>query len=164
MWTDGDPIREMRARLRALLPPRAFLKRDRGDALFISNAPAVDPSFSGAPGFCCARRGALMTFLPDASWLVRLEARRRCPPDDLCAGLVRFRGAPVSHETILLFTRGTKLMELTDAPEAELAAYDRAVRQAAAAALRGGMDGGGLYALALIDYKLRQKSKGGNIR
>ena len=124
MWTDGGPIREMRARLRGCLPPRAFL--------------------------------------PDASWLTRFEARRQ-PPDEFCASLMRFCGAPVARETILLFTRGAKLLELKDAPDAEIAAYDRAVRQLAAVALRGGMDGGGLYALSLIDHMLDLKFKGGNI-
>lgn len=162
MWTDGDPIREMRARLRGCLPPRAFLKRDRGDALFVSNVPAIDPGFSGAPGFTCTRRGQLMAFLPDASWLTRFEARRQ-PPDGFCASLTRFCGAPVARETILLFTHGAKLLELKDAPDAEIAAYDRAVRQLVAVALRGGMDGGGLYALSLIDHMLDLKFKGGNI-
>ena len=151
MWTDGGPIREMRARLRGCLPPRAFLKRDRGDALFVSNVPAIDPGFSGAPGFTCTRRGQLMAFLPDASWLTRFEARRQ-PPDGFCASLTRFCGAPVARETILLFTRGAKLLELKDAPDAEIAV-----------ALRGGMDGGGLYALSLIDHMLNLKFKGGNI-
>ena len=46
---------------------------------------------------------------------------------------------------------------------AEIAAYDRAVRQLVAVALRGGMDGGGLYALSLIDHMLDLKFNGGNI-
>ena len=162
MWNDASPIREMRSRLRALLPPRAFLKRDRGDMLFVSNAPAIDPGFADVLGFTVVRRGQLAAFMPEAEWLVRFEARHRQPPDRLCTELMRFRGMPVADETLRCFVRGAKLMELSEIPPNEVASFDRAVRQLAAVAQRGGMDGGGLYALALIDYSLEQKI-GGNI-
>ncbi len=153
MSRDADLLREMRSRLRAELPPRAFLKRDRGETLFVSNAPAIDPSFSSAAGFTLTRRGTLACFLPDESWLMRLEARHRTPPDAFCASLLRFRGAKVAPETLLLFALGVKLPETADAPDV----FDKRLRQAAAVALRGGMSGGGLYALALIDHMLYAK-------
>ena len=40
MWNESSPLERLRGELRPLLPERAFLKRDRGDALLISNAPA----------------------------------------------------------------------------------------------------------------------------
>ena len=152
-----DMLRQMRAQLRSQLPPRAFLKRDRGDSLFVSNAPAIDPSFSGAVGFTCTHRGQLAFFLPDESRLARLEACHRQPPDTLSASLARFRGADVAHETLVLFAQGVKLLDQKNAPEADIAAFDRALRQTAAVALRGGISGGGLYALSLIDHTFYAK-------
>ena len=152
MWTDAGPLRQLRAAARAALPPRAFLRRDRGEALFVTNAPAFDPALREIPGFTAERRGGLMYLLPDASWVVRWERRFPEPPDDLCAGFARFRGIAPDRENLLLFARGAKLLDAR-ADFAEIAAYDRAVRQRAALALRGGC-GGGLYAAALMDHQL----------
>ena len=157
MSLDTDILRRMRAQLRAQLPPRAFLKRDRGEMLFVSNAPAIDASFSGATGFTLTRRGQLVFFLPDESRLLRLEAQHRQPPDTLCASLMRFRGAEIAPDTLLLFAQGIKLLDLKNAPKADIAAFDRKLRQTAAVALRGGCCGGGLYALSLIDNMLYAK-------
>ena len=51
MLTETSLTREMRAVLRSSLPERAFLRRDRGDALFISNAPAFGSGTFSIPGF-----------------------------------------------------------------------------------------------------------------
>lgn len=157
MWTDGGPLRQMRAALRALLPPRAFLRRDREDALFVTNAPAFDPGLRDLPGFLAERRGPLLAVLPDASWVTRVERRCPEPPDGLSASLVRFRGQVPDRENLALFARGAKLLDApgaTGAAEAE--AFDRALRQRAALALRGSC-GGGLYAAAVLNARIRQK-------
>ena len=60
MWTDAGPLRQMRAAARAALPPRAFLRRDRGKALFVTNAPAFNPALREIPGFTAERRGGLL--------------------------------------------------------------------------------------------------------
>ena len=155
MWTDAGPLRQLRAAARAALPARAFLRRDRGDALFVTNAPAFDPALQDIPGFSAERRGGLLYLLPDASWLARWERRSPEPPDDLCAKLRRFRGATPDRENLLLIAQGLKLLDGGATPE-DTAGYDRAVRRRAAVALRGGC-GGGLYASALIAFQLNRK-------
>ena len=155
MWTDAGPLRQLRASARAALPPRAFLRRDRGEALFVTNAPAFDPALRELPGFTAERRGNLLYLLLDAGWITRWERRFPNPPDGLCAELVRFRGGTPDRENLLLFAWGAKLLDASAEPH-EIAAYDRAVRQRAACALRGGC-GGGLYAAALLDYQLNDE-------
>ena len=153
MWS--DPLRQLRAAARAALPPRAFLHRDRGEALFVTNAPAFDPALRDIPGFTAERRGTLMYLLPDAGWIARWERRDPEPPDDLCDKLLRFRGEAPDRENTLLIARGLKLLDGGATPE-DIAAYDRILRQRAAVALRGGC-GGGLYAMALIAFQLNDQ-------
>ena len=157
MWTDAGPLRQMRASARAALPARAFLRRDRGEMLFVTNAPAFDPALREVPGFIAEWRGGLLFLLPDAGWLRRWERRFPEPPDDLCAKLDRFRGEAPDRENLLLFARGAKLLDAHATPE-DIAAYDRAVRQRAAVALRGGC-GGGLYAAALLNHRLTGRNE-----
>ena len=157
MWTESGPLRQMRAALRAQLPTRAFLKRDRGDALFVTNAPAFDPASKVLPGFIAERRGALLAVLPDAGWVARLERRFPEPPDELSASLERFRNQAPDRENLILFARGAKLL---DAPgsisPADAEAFDREIRQRAALALRGGC-GGALYACAALNARIREQ-------
>lgn len=155
MWTDDGLLREMRAALRAQLPPGASLKRDRGEALFVAVARPSDPIPRTVPGFLSERRGALTAFLPDASWIERLERRHPNPPDSLSASLLRFRGQTPDRANLILFAQGLKLTDAR-ASAPERAAYDRALRQRAAVALRGGC-GGGLYAAALIDSQFNER-------
>lgn len=149
MW-----IEEMRSLLRKQLPDRAFLKRDRGEALFVTNAPVFDPEIREIPGFILTRNGNLLHILPDASWLARAE--QAAPPDHLSASLLRFREEPVSRESLLLFARGCKLLEEENLPAAEIEAYDRSLRQRAAMALRG-EPGGGIYACAILNHQLQNR-------
>lgn len=137
----------MRAAARAALPPRSFLRLDRGDFLLITNAAAFDPTLREIPGFIAQRQGTLMRLLPDAHWIERLERRSAGEADTLCAQLARFRGARPDLENLKLFARCIKLLDSALAPEA--AVCERLVRQRAAVALRGGC-GGGLYACALL--------------
>jgi len=146
-------LQQMRDALNASLPEKAFLRRDRGDALFISNAPTFDPGMREIPGFTIEVREKLMHILPDAGWLARLEAAE--PQDQLSRSLLRFRGQAPDHDNLRLFAQGLKLLDFPgSAPEAEIEAYDRALRQRAALALRGGC-GGGLYAAALVNAQVQ---------
>lgn len=144
---------DMRRRLRAALPERAFLRRDRGEALFISNAPAMGFQGSAIEGFELRIEGKLMRILPDEGWLRRAEDAP--PPDFFAESLLRFRGQEIGRGALLLFAQGLKLLDGdVCAPESEISAFDRALRQRAALALRGGCGGGGLYALAILNHQI----------
>lgn len=151
---------EMRARLRAALPERAFLRRDRGDALFITNAPAFEGCPDAIRGFLPERQGNMLRILPDDTWISLLEHAGDAPPDFLCASLLRFRGQIPNRTNLALFARGLKLLDdIHAAAEADIAAFDRLLRQRAALALRGKC-GGGLYACALILAQIHTLYKG----
>lgn len=152
MRPDCNLLAEMRAALRAQLPPRAFLRRCRGEALFVSNAPRFDPEIREISGFCICIQDGLMHILPSDAWILRLEEAESA--DDFSRSLMRFRGQAPDQENRRIFAQGLKLLELAEsAPAAEIRGYDRALRQRAAVALRGGC-GGGLYAAALIRTQL----------
>ena len=154
MRSTDDLLAQMRAQMRAALPPGAFLRRDRGEALFISNAPALEGCPASVPGFLVERQAGLMRILPDAGWIGRLESQHPAPPDFLCASLLRFRGAAIDEPNLRLFALGAKLVDAGPAASgAQIAAYDRCLRQRAALALRGGC-GGGLYACALLNLEI----------
>ena len=161
MWTEGGTARQMRAALRSALPPRAFLKRDRGGALFITNAPALDPALREIPGFLIERRGALWALVPDESWARRVERRAPEELDELSRQLSRFRGRTPGRENLRLFAQGAKLLDAAAVSRAQWAAYDRAVRNRAAVALRGG-DGGALFACALLCARIQRKIENGD--
>lgn len=147
--TAGEEV--LRARAKAHLPEKAFLRRDRGEALYVTNAPAL--GWDGEiPGFSVRREDKLayLTPLPDAF--------EECgyAPDALAERLSRFRGA--SGETMGLYAACLKCVAAPDIGQWE--ACDRAVRQAAAVALRKG-GGEGLYecALALAEAGRRLKKE-----
>lgn len=152
----------LRAAASAALPAGAFLRRDRGDALFVTDAPRLYPEadwpvvLAGA-GFACTQSGGLLRLVPDAGWLRRLEADQPEPPDDLCASLRRFRGIEPEAQSLRLFALGAKCLEVG----ADAANFDRLLRQRTAVCLRLNAlnpekppRGGGLYACALLDYAL----------
>lgn len=147
MWTEAGPLRQMRAQARSLLPPRAFLRLDRNDYLFVTNAPVFEPSLSEIPGFIAHRRGSLLCLLPDASWVMRLERKKLLSPDWLCQSLLRFRNEKPDLDNLKLFARCVRAAD-NPLPE-EMAFCRQAVGQRAAVALRGGCSGG-LYACALL--------------
>lgn len=144
----------LRAYVAARLPDGAFLRRDRGDAMYVTNAPAK--GWRGdIPGFTVETEGALAHISPDA------DTMQKCgyEGDALARELCRFRGA--SDEALSIFAACMKCAEAPD--ERAFAACDRRVRQAAAAALREG-GGEGLYycALALAEARRRlDKGQGG---
>ena len=74
MWNEPSPLEMLRSELRPLLPERAFLKRDRGDALLITNAPAVGFVPEALPGCIVENWGMLLRILPDAQWVADFEA------------------------------------------------------------------------------------------
>lgn len=154
MQTEACLPRDMRDALRTALPERAFLRRDRGDALFISNAPTFGSGTIEIPGFILEESAGMLHILPDESWIVRCE--QTCAPDFLSRSLARFRGEAPDRDNLVLFARGVKLLDAAGSASAtEINAFDRCLRQRAALALRGGC-GGGLYAAALVNAQLQQ--------
>ena len=148
LWHAPSPLERLRTELRPLLPERAFLKRDRGDALLITNAPVFGCTPERLPGCIVENRGMLLCILPDAQWIAEYEAAIPEPPDHLSHSLLRFRGVEADIDNLHLFARIAKLLDALPSP-GEIEACDRALRNRAALALRGGC-GGGLYACACV--------------
>ena len=123
------------------LPGEAFLRRDRGEALYVTNAPRFgwnDPGDS----FAMEIRSGLAYLTP----LPFLMERADADPDELAQTLTQFRGS--CEETLPLFIQGIKLLE---APNNDmLILCDRNLRRHAALALRGSVNGQGLYYCALV--------------
>ena len=144
----------MRQALRAALPEKAFLKRDRGDALFVTNAPIFDPGLQSIPGFILIPNGKLLQILPDAGWIA--DPERAEAPDQLSASLFRFRGMEPDMENLRLCAQGLKLIDMgPSAPPIETETFERGLRSRAALALRNAASGGGLYAAALINHIIK---------
>lgn len=154
LWHAPSPLERLRTELRPLLPERAFLKRDRGDALLITNAPVFGCTPERLPGCIVENRGMLLCILPDAQWIAEYEAAIPEPPDHLSHSLLRFRGVEADIDNLHLFARIAKLLDAQPSP-GEIEACDRALRNRAALALRGGC-GGGLYACACVRALLKR--------
>lgn len=130
---------ELRKYVRGALPQGAFLRRDRGDALYITDAPRLGWE-GNLEGFSVEIRGALARISPLAGTMTRCDYA----PDRLAMELSGMKGA--SPEALGLFIECLKCAE---APEAgTYARLDRRLRQAAARAMRAG-GGDGLYYCAL---------------
>jgi len=142
---------EVRGAATALLGAGAFLRRDRGAALYVTNATGIDWA---AAGFICREAGGLAFLTPGPAWLRRLEERYPEPPDDLCASFRRFQGEP-DPEALSLFAGGVKAL---DGGRYD-AKYGQRLRQRAAVCLREHLPGGGLYACALVNH-LMEKERG----
>lgn len=159
MWTEPNPAAQMRSILRMQLPQRAFLRRDRGENLFVSNAPTFGPVPEEIPGFHVRTEGNISFISPDAGWAIQLEEQFPDPPDHFSASLARFRGQPPTNAAMQLFISGLKLLDAENPDASAIALFDRAVRRHAAYALRSG-SGGGCYALAVAACLLtRQPSE-----
>ena len=149
----NDFTAELRRAARQLLPEGAFLRRDRGEALYVTDAPRRAPSIDwSAAGFICLEAKGLAHLTPDESWLDRLEALYPNPPDTLCQSFRCFTGIP-DAEALRLFARGMKAL---DAQSCDLQ-FSRALRQRAAVCLREHLPGGGLYACALALYLMEKE-------
>ena len=150
----SDPFAaKIREAAKSALPVGAFLRRDRGEALFVTDAPRrLQKSDWTAPGFDCTIEKGLAFLTPGPAWLHALEAAYPTPPDHLCATLMRFRGTP-SPDALRLFAMGVK--RLDGGPHD--AAFERKLRQLAAVSLRKHDHCGGLYACALLRYKIEEE-------
>ena len=155
MWNEFFPTRKMRTAIRMKLPPKAFLLIDRGDALFVSNAPIFTPEIPSVAGFIVYRSGRNIAFLPDESWLIRLERRTAEAPDELSRTLMRFRGEKIENDALKMYAQALKLAEGDTASKAkDIEAFENSIRKSAALALRSG-GGGGLYGLAVANAYLK---------
>ena len=167
--------RTLRQAAAAALPRGAFLRRDRGEALFVTDAPRLRPEadwpgiFAKA-GFLCRQRDGLLFLAPAASRLAELEAALPDPPDDLCQSLARFAGLAPDAESLRLFALGARMLD----GEPDDGRFERRLRRRAAECLRlnamarhpadadrGVPDptptcGGGLYACALLRHIIKE--------
>lgn len=152
----NDFVQKIRTACAECLPERAFLRRDRKNALFITNAPRVAPGtrwpdLLNAAGFIVREENGLLRLWPSAQWILTLEKMYPIPPDYLSKTLLRFRNLAPEFNTIELFAQGLRQLE-GDSPTD----YECQVRQSAAIALRTGI-GGGLYGCALINDLIRKE-------
>lgn len=140
----------LREIIRPLLPDRAFLRRARGDAAFITNAPMFAEISLESHGFLCEPQDKLMTISPGTEFITNLELNYPDPPDFFCQTLMRFRGQTPCEEAIRLFAVGVRLLECADANEARQ--YDHRTRNLAAVCLRKNF--GGAYGCALLAHHI----------
>ncbi len=137
----------MRQRILAQLPPGAFLRRDRGEALYVTNAPLK--GWEGQlEGFTVEISGGIAKLSPDIAAMEAFTAA----PDALATELKRFGGA--ARQQLPMFIQCLKCLEAPD--EKDLAKCDKALRQRAAVALRSG-GGEGLYQCALVLAEVRRE-------
>lgn len=142
---------DLRALAAAQLPEGAFLRRDRGEALYVTNAPAKGWN-GNINGFSVEISGNIAKLTPNADTIQACDFA----PDTLAKELSRFTGT--SREAIAIFSACIKCVEAPDTVSYEKC--DRLLRQAAAKALRSG-GGEGLYycALALAEAGRRIADK-----
>ena len=139
----------LRDRVRAALPEGAFLKRDRGDALYVTDAPRKG-GVADIPGFCVKVQGDIARIFVDAGKLETLSRELGFAPDALADELSGFTGG--SPGAAQLFSDILKSLEAGDGGYEEL---DRRLRQLAAVALRAG-GGEGLYYCAMALAELNK--------
>lgn len=150
----NDLSRRLREAAAACLPERAFLRRDRGDALFISNAPRLFPEknwierFSDA-GFEGSEKNSMLRLRPSEKWLKELEKMNA--PDPLSESFSGFSGLPIDPESIALFALGARILD----GDNTIPGYEKRLRQRAAVCLRSG-GGGGLYACAILNHMIKE--------
>lgn len=131
----------LRALAAAALPPGSSLKRDRGSALFVTDAPRK--GWQGAvPGFRIEISGSIARLYPLP------ETALACPgePDVLAKELAAMNEAPASNMELFI-----ECCKCADAPEIQnYIKCDRKLRQSAARAMRTGSGADGLYYCALM--------------
>lgn len=153
--------RALRNAARVALPEGAFLRRDRGEALFVTDAPRIAASVPwqdalAEAGFLIEERGGLAFLTPGPGWLGGLEAEYHAPLDEFCRGFIRFAGRKIEPESLALFALGARILD----GGADEGRFDRRLRQRAAVCMRDKSTscGGGLYACALLDYLIKEES------
>ena len=143
---------ELRDYVRGALPQGASLRRDRGGALYITDAPRL--GWTGTlSGFSVEICGPLAKISPLCGTMARCDYA----PDRLAREISGMKGA--SKEALEIFI---ECMKCAEAPDS--GAYgrcDRKLRQSAAKELRAG-GGEGLYycALALAEASRRLADRG----
>ena len=152
----NDLVLSLREQAAGCLPPRAFLKRDRGDALFITNALRIDPdcgivSRLSEKGFIVTEDNGLVRILPGRDMLLGSEKRYPEAPDHLSGTLMRFSGTEPEQENLVLFAQGLRILDGDPAAD-----YEQRLRKRAAVCLRN-HTGGGLYACAVINHIIQKE-------
>jgi len=153
----NDPfVLAIRQAAASLLPARAFLRRDRENALFITNAPRIDsdknwPEVFSPAGFIACEENGLVRLTPDADWLLKLENNWPEAPDHLSRSLERFRGMSPGPEVLSLFALGIRILDGDPVPD-----YEGRLRRLSAVCLRTG-SGGGLYACGIINHLIQKE-------
>lgn len=128
----------------------AFLRCDRGESLYATNAQAraAAPVDWARVGFEARQVGGVTLLTPRVEWIARFEAwaeaatRQRQLTDAIqnaCFG-------EIEDEDVRLWIDGVKRLEM----RGDVKTYEKAVRQRAAACLRRRRGGGALRACALI--------------
>lgn len=146
MWIESE-LDYLRTMVKASLPSGASLKLDRGDGLFITNAPLISSEPVYISGFNMTHRGKMLVLLPEISLCKHIESGFPAPVGELSAALLRFHGKEPDSDVMPLIVRGLKLSFRKDMDLCRI--YDRDVRQYAACAMRKG-NTGGIYAAALL--------------
>lgn len=129
-------VREMVSKA---IPDGAFLRRDRENALFITNAPAkgeIAPLYD----FIVEINGPMARIHIKPSSMERISNALDLPDSILSHELTRFK--ETSPEAAQLFSDILKALD--NPPGADFDSLDRRVRRAAAVAMRSG-GGDGLY-------------------
>ena len=135
----------IREAIRPQLPERAFLRRARGDAAFVTNAPRFGAAILNGD-FRCREENGLLLISPGADFLTGFELSQPEPDGFFCRSLLRFRGQTPCEAALDLFAVGVRLLESADENEARL--YGQRVRSLAAVCLREKL--GGAYGCALL--------------
>ena len=138
----------------SLLPKKQgiFLRCDRGEALYVTNAPArTDERIDwDMAGFSCRAEGKLVFLTPEAVWIGRLEQWLAIKTEARLAAAVWHADFQETAEAdMALLIEGVKLIEL----QGDIRGYEKKVRQRAAVCLREKRGGGTIHVCALIaDY------------
>jgi len=131
--------------------PGAFLRRDRGAGLYVTDASKAGRALERA-GFNARCTGALIYVMPGdslANGFIEWAAHV-CAGDPLFEDFARFSARESCADERALFAEGLKLLETHKAGGEKTALYERRVRQMAARCLRDGQFGGRLRACAAI--------------
>ena len=145
------PLREA---VLSLLPDKKgiFLRCDRGEALYVTNAPArTDEQIDWeSAGFSYSTVGKLCFLIPQTEWVDRLEQWLAPKTEARLAADIRHADFhETAEEDAALLIEGVKLMEL----QGDVRVYEKKIRQRAAVCLREKRGGGTLGVCALmIDF------------
>ena len=130
----------------------AFLRCDRGSALYVTNLPVRSDCWHEVArnmteaDFCLSECGRLLTITPDITWLAPFNewALELCQESELTRLFERRTTQETCDVEIDAWLEGIKRIELHQG----MGDYEKVVRQAAAVALRN-QCGGALYACGL---------------